>query len=148
MEPNEAYRTKYWYITDGKGTLTTWLELTCKLKDMNSTIRIQVWQSNYWRFPQVCKAINLPKWPKSFNTKCKLKIAFLQTDFLITLTFLRWPNLSLKISSCSWYSANVNLENNDKNFRKLFEIIVCLFKEKCQRMLYHMLSLLVKMTKR
>lgn len=137
MGTYEAYRMKYRYIIGGKGTLTGGLELTCKFKDMNS-IRIQVWPkvtiNDFHRYVKLL----LPKWPNNFNTKCKLKIPFLQTHFLIILTFLRWPNLSLKISSCSWYSANVNLENNDRNFSKLFEII---FKETCQRILYSIFTL-------
>ena len=35
--------------------------------------------------------------------------------YISCITFLRWPNLNLKISSCSWYSACVNLQGNRSN---------------------------------
>lgn len=41
-----------------------------------------------------------------------------------SFTFLRYPNLSLKISSCSWYSACDNLLENRTNFSVTF--IVCM----------------------
>lgn len=34
------------------------------------------------------------------------------------ITFFRWPNLSLKISSCSWYSACDNLQDQKKKKKK------------------------------
>jgi len=35
--------------------------------------------------------------------------------FSAVLTFFRWPSRSLKISSCSWYSASVNLHGRDRS---------------------------------
>lgn len=46
------------------------------------------------------------------GTKKKKSLNLVLTLVTSTITFLRWPSLNLKISSCSWYSACDNLRGH------------------------------------
>lgn len=51
-------------------------------------------------------------WQPQFEPVLKCRMIWIIQE---PLTFLRWPSLSLKISSCSWYSANVSLQEYQRN---------------------------------
>lgn len=68
------------------------------------------------------------------SSQIKTVIRGSETSLMTTITFLRWPSLNLKISSCSWYSACDNLQQDTEPNLVQFKLCTCrenLWKKPC-----------------